>query len=196
MSGSLLFHHGTMGDGKTAMALQHAYTLRRGGRSVVLATFGDRSETGQLTSRIGISADGLHVSPGNGRQLISTCAVVGATELLVDEAQFATPDDVGVFLEIVAAGTTVEAFGLLTDFRGILFPGSQRLIEVGAELHRLPLRSLCWCGEQGVFNGRVQDGVLVREGPVVVIGDTDSNAEEPSYQVLCRTHYATGQVGS
>ena len=58
----------------------------------------------------------------------------------------------------------VYAFGIATDFRGRLFPGSARLFELADEVAPLQVEVLCWCGRIGRFNGRVVDGRIVREG--------------------------------
>jgi thymidine kinase len=54
---------------------------------------------------------------------------------------------------------------------------------------------LCWCGQPGLLNARVVDGVIVREGATVVVADTDAQSVV-RYQVLCRQHYVTGQLGT
>ncbi|HEX5541859.1 MAG TPA: thymidine kinase, partial [Micromonospora sp.] len=54
---------------------------------------------------------------------------------------------------------------------------------------------LCWCGRQGQLNARVVNGDVVREGEQVMIGDTADDAEV-RYQVLCRRHHRTGDLGS
>ena len=43
------------------------------------------------------------------------------------------------------------------------------------------------------LNARIVDGVLVREGEQIVIGDTDES--QTRYQVLCRQHYRRGVLG-
>ena len=53
----LTFTYGTMAAGKSTLALQLCWQLRQGGRDVALWTFGDRSATGTVTSRIGIESD-------------------------------------------------------------------------------------------------------------------------------------------
>ena len=57
----------------------------------------------------------------------------------------------------------VYAFGLTTDFRARLFPGTQRLLEVADDVQRVQVEVLCWCGLPGLLNARVVDGV---DGPL------------------------------
>ena len=46
----------------------------------------------------------------------------------------------------------VYAFGLLTDFRGRLFPGSARFMELADERQELQVEARCWCGERATMN--------------------------------------------
>jgi thymidine kinase len=88
----------------------------------------------------------------------------------------------------------VFAFGLASDFRSCLFPAAQRLFELADEVCRIQVEVLCWCGRSGLLNARVVNGAVAREGEQVVIGDTVDEAEV-RYQVLCRRHYRTGDLG-
>ena len=65
------------------------------------------------------------------------------------------------------------AFGILTDFRSQLFPGSARLVELADRMHVLQVEALCWCGKRATHNARTENGVMVVEGEVIVVGDVD-----------------------
>ena len=58
----------------------------------------------------------------------------------------------------------VLCYGLKTDFRGVLFEGSKRLMELADAIEELPI--ICWCGKKAHFNARVIDGKMVRDGAV------------------------------
>jgi thymidine kinase len=98
----------------------------------------------------------------------------------------------------------VYAFGLTTDFRTRLFPGTQRLLELADDVQRVQVEVLCWCGLPGLLNARVVAGVMVRSGATVVVADTapaalpgdGSDASTVRYQVLCRRHHVRGELGS
>jgi thymidine kinase len=93
-------------------------------------------------------------------------------------------------------GVDVYAFGLATDFRSELFPAARRLFELADEVARIQVEVLCWCGRPGRFNARVHDGEVVRAGDTVLVADTvAADTVEVRYQVLCRTHYRTGDLG-
>ncbi|GAB90172.1 thymidine kinase, partial [Gordonia rhizosphera NBRC 16068] len=87
----------------------------------------------------------------------------------------------------------VFAFGLLTDFRSTLFPGAARLVEIADEVHRMQSIVLCWCGRPGFLNARIVEGLVIRSGEVVAIGDTQ--AGPVMYRALCRKHYVEGRTG-
>ena len=94
----------------------------------------------------------------------------------------------------------VYAFGLITDFRGLLFDGTKRLLEIADEKVPMQVEARCWCGARALFNARIVNGTLVREGETVVVGDTETPIEKPlfgdvvTYQLLCRRHYMRGRT--
>ena len=85
------------------------------------------------------------------------------------------------------------AFGILTDFRTKLFPGSPRLVELADRMNVLQVEALCWCGKRATHNARTVNGEMVIEGEVVVVGDVESAGRrappEVGYEVLCRQHH-------
>jgi thymidine kinase len=84
----------------------------------------------------------------------------------------------------------IFAFGITTDFRTRLFPGSARLIELADRIDVLQVQSLCWCGARATHNARTVDGVMVTEGEQVVIGDVGPfEPADVAYEVLCRRHH-------
>lgn len=81
------------------------------------------------------------------------------------------------------------AFGITTDFRTELFPGSRRLIELADRVKVLQVEALCWCGARATHNARTVDGVMVVEGDQVVVGDVGAAAAGVvGYETLCRRH--------
>ena len=190
----LTFTYGTMAAGKSTLALQLCWQLRESRSDVVLWTFGDRVG-GRVTSRIGIEAEAEAIEPG--ADLTSPLASLRDREIrvvVIDEVQFASVEQIDALAHAVDDdGIDVHAFGLAADFRLNLFPGSARLLAIADWAHELPLTSSCWCGRRGRCNARVVEGVVVREGDQLVVGDVTSGATH--YQVLCRTHYWRGQLG-
>src|SRR6185503_13244568 len=113
--------------------------------------------------------------------------------LICDEAQFYAPHQIDQLARVVdELQLDVFAFGILTDFRTSLFPGSARLVELADRTHVLQVEALCWCGKRATHNARTENGVMVVEGEVIVVGDVDAVDQPPAdvaYEVLCRQHH-------
>jgi thymidine kinase len=192
----LTFTYGTMAAGKSTLALQLCWQLREGRSDVALWTFGDRSDEGMVTSRIGIEAAAEAVAPGRSlEQQVEDLVARGVKILVIDEAQFASVEQIDELARLVdERGIDVHAFGLGADFLLNVFPASARLFAIADWSHELPLTSSCWCGQKGRCNARVVNGVVAREGTQFVTGDVSEGAVH--YQVLCRTHYRLGQLNA
>ena len=58
------------------------------------------------------------------------------------------------------------------------------------------MEALCWCGKRATHNARTENGVMVTEGEVIVVGDVESSTDEVppevGYEVLCRQHHRRG----
>src|SRR6478752_5323021 len=200
--GTVKFFHGPMDCGKSTLALQLHYNHSRQGRSGLLLTKLDRSGPARISSRIGISRSAVEVA--DDQDIVELVRGVWAKGqrvdyLIVDEAQFFTAEQVDQ-LAVLADDSQVDvfAFGIATDFRGRLFPGSARLFELADEVAPLQVEVLCWCGRIGRFNGRVVGGKIVREGATVLVADTGGSPPDAAtvrYQVLCRVHHRSGELG-
>lgn len=190
----LTFTYGTMAAGKSTLALQLCWQLREGRSDVALWTFGDRSDDGMVTSRIGIEAAAEAIEPGTDiGQCLEDLVESGVKILVIDEAQFASVAQIDALAQLVDdRDVDVHAFGLSADFLLDVFPASARLFAIADWAHELPLTSSCWCGKKGRCNARVIDGVVAREGTQFVTGDVSEGAVH--YQVLCRAHYRLGQL--
>ena len=203
----LRFFHGPMDCGKSTLALQVDHNHSRQGRHGLLVTQGDRSAAPQISSRVGLSREATEIDEDTDlRRLVRDRWRTGerVDYLIVDEAQFLTAPQVDQLAQLVDEWhVDVYAFGLTTDFRTRLFPGTRRLLEVADDVQRVQVEVLCWCGLPGLLNARVVDGAMVRSGETVVVADT-APAEPPGggpgtspvrYQVLCRRHYVRGELG-
>ncbi len=200
--GAVKFFHGPMDCGKSTLALQLHYNHSRQGRVGLLLTKRDRSGTAMISSRIGISSPAVETADDQDiRELVTAqwARGINVDYLIVDEAQFFTTAQIEQLAALADdAQVDVYAFGIATDFRGRLFPGSARLFELADEVAPLQVEVLCWCGRIGRFNARVADGRIVREGATVMVADTGSAASgdhRVRYQVLCRMHHRSGALG-
>lgn len=193
----LNFYTGTMDCGKSTLALQMEYTHRSRGRVGRVFTSHDRAGQNVLSSRLGLGAPAVEVDPmlNFWHFVVDELTHGGRIDFLVcDEAQFYTRDQVNQLARIAdELAIDVFAFGILTDFRSSLFAGSQRLVELADHVHWLQVEALCWCGGRATHNARTENGEMVTEGEVIVVGDREQPDahREPTvgYEVLCRRHH-------
>ncbi len=144
-----------------------------------------------LSSRLGLQVEAIEVDESFSFREFVVAALSGGQGLyylICYEAQFYTVAQVNDLAELVdRLGVDVYAFGIATDFKTRLFPGSARLIELADRVEVLQVASLCWCGQRGTHNARTVGGVMVTEGDQVMVGDTDAGVV--AYEVLCRDHH-------
>jgi thymidine kinase len=153
----------------------------------------DRAGQGKLSSRLGLVTDAVEVEDGQDlyAYLVDHLSQGGRADYVIaDEAQFLAPEQIDQLARVVDdLGLDVYAFGITTDFRSKLFPGSQRLVELADRVEVLQVEALCWCGARATHNARTVGGVMVVEGAQVVVGDVTHSADEIGYEVLCRRHH-------
>jgi thymidine kinase len=80
-----------------------------------------------------------------------------------------------------------------------MFDGSRRLVELADRTHVLQVEALCWCGKRATHNARTENGEMVTEGEVIVVGDVEDRDAEPAevaYEVLCRQHHRRRMTAS
>ena len=198
---TLRFSFGTMGSGKSTMALQIHHNLTTRELFGLLLTKLDR-EGAQVTSRLGVAAQAVEVLAD--MDLYQLAVSHWPIHYLVcDEVQFYTREQCDQLARVVDdLGIDVFAFGLITDFRGELFEGTKRMLEVADERVPMQVEARCWCGARATHNARVVNGEITYEGETVVVGDTgDGNRDQPlfgdivRYELLCRRHYFNAELG-
>ena len=197
---ALRFSFGTMGSGKSTLALQIHHNMKSRGVQGMLITKLDRTGT-NVTSRLGVSAPAIELSSDlNLFDLVAEAMPVSF--IVCDEAQFYTVEQCDELARVVdELGVDVYAFGLITDFRGMLFDATKRLLEIADERTEVQVEARCWCGRRANNNARLVDGKVVYEGETVVVGDTDKSVSESlfgnevRYELLCRRLYLAGELG-
>ena len=194
----LQFFTGTMDSGKSTLALQTNHNRAARGLVGRIFTSHDRAGTAVVSSRLGLQHDAIEVDADFHfwRYVVDELTRGARIDYLIcDEAQFYTRDQVDQLAKVVdELQVDVFAFGILTDFRSELFPGSGRLVELADRTHVLQVEALCWCGHRATHNARTENGVMVVEGEVIVVGDVEDaapteQAPEVAYEVLCRMHH-------
>ena len=195
-----------MGSGKSTLALQIHHNLHRRHHRGVLMTCFDR-EGAMVSSRLGVAEHAVEVT--GDLDLFSFAARFAETHagidyLVCDEAQFYSAkqaDQLALVVDVLNAD--VYAFGLITDFRGRLFEGTQRFLEIADDRVQLHVEARCWCGARATHNARLVNGAIVYEGETVVVGDTTAVEDlDPTlfgdtvtYELVCRRHYRSGETG-
>ncbi|WP_067214636.1 thymidine kinase [Marinomonas gallaica] len=183
----LYFYYSAMNAGKSTTLLQSAHNYQERGMNTLLLTaaLDDRYSQGTITSRIGIEAEAeLFKENTKLFELILKRhhqASIGC--VLVDESQFLTKEQVYQLSEVVdRLDIPVLAFGIRTDFRGELFPGSQALLAWSDKL--IELKTICHCGSKANMVIRVDaEGRAIKEGTQIEIGGNDR------YISVCRKHF-------
>ncbi len=176
-----------MNAGKSTLLLQAAYNYRERGMRIAtfISAMDSRAGKGFIGSRIGLRAEADTF--GQEDDLFAAVKADHATSPLscvfVDEAQFLTTEQVWQLARIVdELDLPVMAYGLRTDFRGELFPGSRGLLAIADELTEA--RSICHCGRKATMVVRMgADGKAMKDGAQVMIGGNET------YTSLCRRHW-------
>ena len=134
----LYFKYGAMGSSKTATALITKYNYEERGMKVWLIKPAADQRDGAFTlkSRIGLTAEAESVSPEKDISELYKNRE-RADVIIVDECQFMTTAQIDQLRWLVdREDLPVLCFGLRTDFRTQLFPGSRRLFRAGGLHHR------------------------------------------------------------
>ena len=179
----LFFYYSTMNAGKSTALLQAAHNYAERGMSVIMfiAKLDDRA-AGRIKSRIGLEADALWFDADTDFwQLLSDSKT---NCVLIDEAQFLSKEQVRQLARVVdEANIPVMCYGIRTDFRGELFPGSAALLAWADTLSEL--KTICSCGRKATMVVRVApDGKVERAGQQIEIGGNER------YVSLCRKHFS------
>ena len=177
--GKLYFRYGTMGSAKTAMLLTTAYNFEERGMAYrcFKPVVDTRDHRNVIRSRIGIERECSWIYPEtNLYEEISGVSYPNGSHpdwILVDEAQFLSPEQVDQLAKVVDDfGINVVCYGLRTDFRTHLFEGSKRLLEVADSIDEV--KSTCSCGRKTIVNARIDGkGEIITEGAQVEIGGND-----------------------
>ena len=189
----LYFYYSTMNAGKSTALLQadHNYE-ERGMRTLLYTAQLDSRDGGRIHSRIGIQREARHFHPAlNLRQEIGDEHARASVDcILVDESQFLTPVQVKQLAAVVdELNIPVLCYGLRTDFRGELFPGSAQLLAWADNL--VELKTICHCGRKAIMVVRVKsDGTAERQGAQIEIGGNER------YVPLCHRHFSQALAGA
>lgn len=165
----LHFKYGTVSSGKTLQLLVTANNYERQGKNVLVLKpeMDTRFGYGTIKTRVGIERQ-ADVLLGEDPHMIhipdfTTC-------ILVDEAQFLSAEWIDNLRAISTEyDVPVICFGLKANFKGQLFEGSKRLMEVADSIEEI--KTIChWCTKKATMNLKFVDGKPTAEGPEVELG--------------------------
>ena len=175
----LYFRYAAMNAGKSTALLQVAYNYEERGMRVALftAAHDDRAGAGVIASRLGLAREARTFGPDTRFERAHLGDDIAC--LLIDEAQFLTPDQVRQLHRMAHVDhLPVICWGLRSDFRGDAFPGSAMLLTLADEVEEM--KSICACARKATMNLRIDaEGRRVREGEQVVIGGNER------YRAVC-----------
>jgi len=189
----LYFYYASMNAGKSTTLLQADFNYRERGMATMLwtAALDDRSQGHPIASRIGLEADAhlFDAETDLWERVTAAHAVEPLACVLIDEAQFLSPEQVWQCARLAdETRIPVLCYGLRTDFRGKLFPGSAVLLGIADSL--VELKAVCHCGRKATMNLRVDEsGAAVSHGAQTEIGGNDR------YVALCRKHFSAALAG-
>ena len=181
---SLFFYYSAMNAGKSTLLIQSSHNYQERGMQTLILTpaLDNRFGQGKVTSRIGLEAEAATFSDKDDVLAFARKKLENGPLhcVLVDEAQFLTREQVLQLTDIVdALGIPVLAYGLRTDFKGDLFPGSQHLLAWADKL--VELKTICHCSNKATMVVRLDaEGKAIHDGDQVEIGGNDR------YLSLCR----------
>lgn len=189
----LYFNYSAMNAGKSTILLQSSYNYHeRGMRTLLLKPAIDtRADVhNEITSRIGLTAQADLITPSQniGSHIRTAHKKEPIDCVLIDEAQFLSEDQVWQLSKIAdELRIPIMCYGLRTDFRGKLFPGSAALLSIADNIKEI--KTLCWCGSKATMTLRVsRTGKAVTRGAQVEIGGNDR------YVSLCRKHWTAKET--
>lgn len=175
----LHFRYAAMNAGKSTALLQVAHNYEERGMRVRLftAALDVRAGKGVIASRLGLAREAETF--GADTEFVAAHLGDDLACLLIDEAQFLTPDQVRQLHRLAHVdGIPVLCYGLRSDFRAEAFAGAAALLTLADDIEEM--KSVCACGRKATLNLRIDDrGKRVREGEQVFIGGNER------YRAIC-----------
>ena len=186
----MYFYYGAMGSSKTANALMTRFSWEDKGKKVALLkpSIDNRDGVNIVKSRAGLMAEAILIYPDSKIRDVLPNPVEEYDNLIVDEAQFLTKEQVDELRDIADNGTFVMCYGLKADFMGNLFEGSKRILELADSLREIV--TMCPCGKKAIMNARYSGNRILYEGEQVVVGGNEA------YMALCHRCYKKGIIPS
>jgi thymidine kinase len=184
----LYFKYGVMGSSKTAQALITKFNYEERGMNVWLIKphIDNRDGEGIVRSRIGLEASAYELPTDEDVYQSYLGLKQKVDVIIVDECQFLTEAHVDqLSMIVIEFDIPVLCFGLRSDFRTKMFPGSKRLMEIADSITEI--KTICSCGKKATVNVRKdKEGKIITEGEQIVIGGNDT------YTAMCYQCFIEG----
>lgn len=138
--GKFYFYYGTMGAGKTSIAINKAYEFKERNKKTYVYVPSALPYEVKIESRNGLSIGVSNELLGdNHLQFIEDNSVI-----IIDEAQFLSNIAINTLKELsIYHNVMVFCFGLMSDFTGEMFDGTKRIIELADSIREVP----CMCAK-------------------------------------------------
>lgn len=191
--GKLIFRYGTMNSGKSLNLICTALSMdKQNVKYWLMKSSVDTRDPGVIKSRA-LSGKNSELSciilnPDTDIYDLVKSFLNDDNEnlyILVDECQFLTSEQIDEFAKVVDtfSGIDVICYGLRTDFKTHLFPGSKRLFEIADKFEEIS--SKCNCGRNAFFNCRIDS----KSNKIATEGEQIECGAEDKYITLCRSCY-------
>lgn len=186
MPKKVYFKYGVMGSAKSLDLIRAEYNYReRGMETIVFIPEIDTRAGGKIWSRLGITLEGIRVKKTDNVFEIVQHHVKSLKRdiksVFVDDVHFLSAKQMDEMGDIAdKLNIPVLCYGLRSDFRGLLFEASKRLLELADEIEEI--KAMCDCGKKATMNARFVNNKPVRTGKQIVVG-----AEQ--YNSYCRNCY-------
>jgi thymidine kinase len=172
-----------MNSSKTMNLLMVAHTYDQQNKKIITIKpkIDNRFEEDYITSRTGMKRKADFII--NSIERIPKSYGKDIDCVLVDEAQFLSPEQVDD-LRILSLTTVVICYGLRTDYRSILFPGSKRLMELSDSIEEI--KTICtYCSSKSIINMKCIEGIVIKSGSTL----PDIGCEEKYVNVCWKCWY-------
>jgi len=180
----LVFLSSVMNSGKTARLLQMNFDYKRIGKKTMLLKPALDTRESTIKSRNGLEEDCILIHSRKDLDLISDIDIA-----FIDEAQFLSKKDIDKLRKIsLEKNIDIYCFGLKSDFRGKLFKGAKRLLEIAD--YSDELSTMCPCGHKATMNIKYDKhtGIIIKKGDSIECGYEDM------YMSVCYKHFTFKNV--
>ena len=182
---NLVFRYGAMGCGKTRDIIKVWYNYHEKGKEAIIIKPGtDTKGDDKIVSRDSSErkVDYIIHNEDNIYDIITKHIILYNLDcILIDESQFLQRHHIEELTDIVdILDIPVICYGLRTDFKDNLFPGSEALFIYADVIEEM--KTTCECSRDATRNVRFINGEVTFEGEQVAIDGKD----EVTYVSMCR----------